>query len=190
MVFHLDLNFILFCLSLFFSFSLFYLSFLLHSLVLSLLIRSLLISMSFNLFLRLLRFVLPLRHVLSLCVDFLSVSHHFFHPHFPSLLCPVLLSSPLLSTCPPIHRQRLISVWHFVIFPSYLITHIHTREKNLSGILILDVWQPDIVPISPPTGGGCLVDRWRGCRLRLSFWLMLKFETGRSWHQCGLDIKY
>lgn len=63
----------------------------------------------------------------------------FSIPTFPGLLCPVLLSSPLLATCPPIHRQRLISVWHFVIFPSYLITHIHTREKNLSGILILDV---------------------------------------------------
>lgn len=107
------------------------------------------------------------------CVDFLSFSHHFFHLHFSSLLCSVLFSS-LLSACPPIHRQRLISVWHFVIFPSYLITHKHTREKNLSGILILDVWQPDNVPISPPTGGGCLVDRRRGCRLRLRFRLMLK----------------
>lgn len=71
-------------------------------------------------------------------LDFLSFSHLFFHPYSQSLVsCPPFITTPIYLS--PLHRQGLISVWHFVIVPSYLITHIHTREKNLSGSLILDV---------------------------------------------------
>lgn len=67
----------------------------------------------------------------SLCLDFLSLSYHSYHPRSPSLLCPVLLPSSLLSIFPPIHWKRLISVWHFVIFPSNLITHTCTLGKRI-----------------------------------------------------------
>lgn len=89
--------------------------------------------------------VLPFIHVLS-CLYFsfffllhLSISVVTFCPFpitfsiptFQSLLCTVLLSSPLFSTCPPIYRERLISAWHFVILPSYLITHTYTLGKRI-----------------------------------------------------------
>lgn len=81
---------------------------------------------------------------------FLSFPHQCFHPLFSSLLCLVLLSSSLLLTSPPNHSQRLIIVWHFVTLPSYLITQMHTREKE-------SVWksnfrQLSFVPVSPRTG--------------------------------------
>lgn len=102
-------------------------------------------------------------HLSIVVLTFCQFSITFSIPTFYSLLCPVLLSSTLLFTFSPIYRERLISVWHFVIFPSYLITNIlyTLGKRNLVGTLILDVWQPDIVLISPPTGGGCLVDRLR-----------------------------
>lgn len=61
---------------------------------------------------------------LHVCLDFLSLSHHSSQYCPPSLLCPVLLPSPLLALPPlPVHWERLISVWHFVSFPSNPITH-------------------------------------------------------------------
>lgn len=62
----------------------------------------------------------------QLFFNFLSLSHHSFYPPVSQSLvsCPLFITA---STFPPIHQERLISVWHFVIFPSYFITHTHTH---------------------------------------------------------------
>lgn len=75
-----------------------------------------------------------------------------FHPLFSSLLCLVLLSSSLLLTCPPNHSQRLIIVWHFVTLPSYLITQMHTREKE-------SVWKSNLRCLTTEVCAGLSQDR-------------------------------
>lgn len=71
----------------------------------------------------------------------------------PSLWCPVLLSSPLLSTCPP-HQQGLISVWHFVIVPSY---HTHTHQGKES------VWHSNFSCLTARYCASVSLDRRRMC---------------------------
>lgn len=108
-------------------------------------------------------------HLCSFILHFLSLFHQSSWPRPPSLLCPVLLPSPLLPAFPPLHWERLISAWHFVSFPSNQIsfTHTHKGEECVchSNFRRLTTrYFANLIPDTRRISGGQI----EGCRLKLS----------------------